>query len=92
MKFSVLGRSIFLGALIPFLSFGLQAAPPKTLDYQGYLSDSSGVPLTGSVNLSVSLYVAASGGTPLWTQASTPTNFGQMSNVVQSDRGLVKEF
>ena len=49
------------------------AAPPQTLDYQGYLANSSGVPLTGTQSVEINLYSAASGGTVLWTQSSSPT-------------------
>lgn len=59
--------------LLAALSLTLNAAPPQTLDYQGYLADSGGVPLTGSVNVSVSFYTESVGGTSLWTQASSPT-------------------
>lgn len=41
---------------------------PSLLLYQGRLTDISGNPLVGPVSLTVALYTAASGGTPLWTE------------------------
>jgi len=44
----------------------LGAQPPYTMNYQGFLTDSSGVPLNGSYNLVFRLYDAVSGGTLDW--------------------------
>ena len=61
---------MLLGLGVAMLAY---AAPPQTLDYQGYLADASGVPLTGTQTIEVNLYSAASGGTALWTQSSSPS-------------------
>lgn len=44
------------------------AAIPETMDYQGYLADSSGSPVFGPADLTISLYTVETGGTALWTQ------------------------
>jgi hypothetical protein len=46
-----------------------EAATPVTVLYQGRLTDGIGTAIPGPVTLQVSLYSAASGGTPLWTEA-----------------------
>ena len=44
------------------------------LSYQGYLTDASGEPLTGGVDITFRLYDAPSGGAALWTEAHTNVN------------------
>lgn len=52
------------------------SAPPETITYQGYLSNSSGVPLQNDIKLEIRLYDVASGGSALWTsfEIATLTN------------------
>ena len=45
------------------------ASVPHLVNYQGRLTDSLGAPLSGSYNITFSLYTAASGGSPIWTEA-----------------------
>jgi hypothetical protein len=42
---------------------------PKTINYQGYLTDAAGTPVTTAVNLTFSLYAASAGGAALWSEA-----------------------
>lgn len=42
---------------------------PLQIAFQGYLTDDSGSPITGSVSLAVTLWTASSGGTALWTES-----------------------
>lgn len=55
-------------------AFSLLAAPNAantstgTIAYQGRLADSSGNPLTDTVNMSFRLYGGGSGGAPLWEE------------------------
>jgi hypothetical protein len=44
------------------------------LSYQGYLTDASGEPLHGDVDITFRLYGTPSGGTALWTEAHTGAN------------------
>ena len=51
-----------------------------TIAYQGRLADSSGAPLTQTVNMGFRLYSAASGGAPLWEEQWTGANSAQVSD------------
>lgn len=64
-------KKIFLGFLLSVASIIVHSAPPETLDYQGYLADSSGVPLSGSQKITVRLYKLATGGSDLWNQTTS---------------------
>jgi hypothetical protein len=43
-----------------------EAGAPTRVNYQGYLTDSAGAPLTGKHDLTLGIYAAESGGSPLW--------------------------
>ncbi len=64
-------RSILLSlvlAVIMAASTGAQV--PKTLNYQGVLTDAGGAAVTdGNYDLTLSLYTVASGGTAAWTES-----------------------
>jgi hypothetical protein len=47
---------------------GLWAAPPGHVSYQGYLTASSGDPVSGTVPMTFSLYAAPTGGSALWSE------------------------
>ena len=57
---------------------------PKTISYQGVLTDAGGTPVADATyNLTLKLYAAATGGSPLWTEAqSAPTSKGIFSVVL----------
>ena len=46
-------------------------AVSSSISYQGYLTDNSGNPLSGSYNMKFELFNTATGGTALWQQSST---------------------
>jgi hypothetical protein len=50
------------------------AAPPQTLHYQGYLTNSSGAPVNGTTQITFKLYAAASGGSALWSETHAAVN------------------
>jgi len=50
------------------------------IPYQGRLANSSGQPLTQTVNMIFRLYAAASGGSPLWEEQWTGSNSVQVSD------------
>jgi hypothetical protein len=51
---------------------GLEArAVPRLLNYQGYLTDTLGIPITDTLNMTFSIFDAPSLGTLLWTESQT---------------------
>jgi hypothetical protein len=60
-----------LAALLLGIAPVSAAAAPEVMDYQGYLTDTGGVPVSGSHTLTMGLCAATSGGAPLWSQTST---------------------
>jgi len=46
---------------------GISAAP-QLMDYQGYLEDGNGNPITDTVSMTFTIYTASSGGTSKWTE------------------------
>lgn len=84
----------FIYRIITVFSFALAllptsfAAQPESMDYQGYLTDSSGSPIFGPADLTLKLYDAESGGTELWSQASnTFINNGGFAVVLDGSAG-----
>jgi hypothetical protein len=59
---------VLLATLLPLVVF---AAVPQRINYQGYLTDSAGNPVNGSVSVVFSIYGAATGGTAIWTETQT---------------------
>jgi len=59
--------------LVTLLLFGLagqaRAAIPQTLNFQGYLTNTAGTPITGTVAMVLSIYAQESGGSALWTES-----------------------
>ncbi len=64
-------RWIGLFVSIFLISFPVYAAVPQTMNYQGYLTDASGVPVNGTVSMTFKLYDVASGGAELWTETQS---------------------
>ena len=62
------------------------AQVPRLIRYQGHLKDAQGVPLEGPYTLTFRLYAAATGGTPLWTEAQSnvPVSKGSFSVLLGS--------
>lgn len=52
---------------------GAFAAVPKTLNYQGTLTDAAGQPVNGLKKIAFALYSVATGGTAFWTETQTLT-------------------
>ncbi len=70
MKSTML-RSCLLLALLA--SLATQAAPPRTLSYQGVLTNAAAVPVNAGQTIVFSLYDVPSGGTALWTETQSVT-------------------
>ena len=47
------------------------AAVPRTINYQGYLKDAAGKPVSVSIPMVFSLYSSSAGQTPIWTEPQT---------------------
>ncbi|MEZ4867547.1 MAG: hypothetical protein R3C14_39840 [Caldilineaceae bacterium] len=78
----VLG-SLFWAQSVGAISLGAPldvSTSTGTLAYQGRLANSSGEPLTQTVNMTFRLYAAVSGGTPLWEEQWTGANSVQVSD------------
>ena len=65
---------------------GLSHAVPRLFSYQGLLTDAAGLPMTGPVSITISLYDAATDGQLLFTEQhnNTPLNKGVFSLYVGS--------
>ena len=63
-----------------------QSGAPTVISYQGYLTDDSSQPISGTVDLAFGLYAASSGGSPIWeeTQSSVPVDDGYFSVLIGS--------
>ena len=59
-------RSIWLGMVLQMVV--LSCASASTMNYQGRLTGTNGLPVNGSVVISVNLYAQSSGGTVLYTE------------------------
>ena len=60
---------------------------PQTLNYQGYLTNSAGVPVNAPVNVTFRLYTAASGGSAVWTE--TQSSVGVAGGIYNAVLGSV---
>ncbi len=49
------------------------AAPPQTINYQGYLTNPGGTPISAVVNMTFSLFSVQSGGAALWSESQSLT-------------------
>ena len=52
----------------------VHAAPPQTINYQGYLTNPGGTPVNNAVVMTFKLYDAASGGAVLYTETQLSVN------------------
>ena len=55
-------QGLLIAAIVSFSAGTASAAPPPTINYQGYLTSSGGTPINTSVVMTFRLYNAASGG------------------------------
>jgi hypothetical protein len=76
---SITAVSTLLIALSLFVMLSLAfAAVPQTINYQGYLKDSTGSPVSKPTNMTFSLYSTTSGVGAVWSSTS-PTNGYRMN-------------
>ena len=73
--------ALILSLLAALPSF---AAPPQTLNYQGYLTSPTGTPINTSVVMTFKLYNAPTGGAPLYTESQfmVPVTNGSFNAVI----------
>lgn len=70
-----------LVAVFAWQAMPAAAAVPQQINYQGYLTDVAGTPLTGSYAMVFSLCDALTGGTCPWTESQTVTVSSGLFNV-----------
>jgi len=76
---TILGVCLLLLAAVPVLF----AQVPRTISYQGVLTDSSGTPVSDSTySLQFTLYDAETGGTALWTETHSATTLRGVFSVI----------
>lgn len=57
-------------------------AAPSLIDYQGYLEDDTGAPITDTLSITFTIYTASSGGTSKWTETQSSVEIlGGLFNV-----------
>jgi len=64
-------RAVLVTLLLAVLSFPGNAAPPTTMQYEGYLTSVTGVPETDTLDITFSLYTTLVGGETSWTETHT---------------------
>lgn len=64
-----LGTAAICWTLLVWTAVSASAGVPRFISYQGKLNDQNGAPVNGAITFIFSLYDAATGGTPLWTEA-----------------------
>ena len=69
----MLKQFFFSITLILLIVFGSNAQVPQLINYQGFLSDASGNPISGSRSIEFKIYNLATGGTALWSETHTIT-------------------
>jgi hypothetical protein len=87
MEMKLRGKSWFftgLMAIVLFLfllpAWGYCAIPQK-VNYQGYLTDTHGVPINGAMQMTFRIYSVDTSGTPLWTETQSVTVTNGVYNV-----------
>ena len=58
----------FIFAAVCIIATNARAAPPQTINYQGYLTNPGSTPTNGAVVMTFRLYNAASGGAAIYTE------------------------
>src|SRR5512139_3994904 len=70
---------VFLLTLTPSLG---HSAIPQKINYQGYLANAQGVPVTGSIQMVFAIYDAPSSGTNLWEETHNVNVTSGVYNVI----------
>ena len=67
----VMAQQIWASPLTERLTQTASGTSKTTINYQGYLTDSTGAPVNDAVDIQVRLYDVETGGTALWTETHT---------------------
>jgi hypothetical protein len=94
MKGRVWGMIVFLLFIIFSLLYPLKAQAQHVINYQGYLTDSSGNPVDypSGIQMRFSLWSDATGGTELWSEIQVVVNQGIYSVLLGSVSALSLDF
>jgi|GEM_PF-6427458 len=85
----MLKKANFVGCIIPLILLAVFESHaqiiftdvPRLINYQAYLTDASGNPINGDVDIQFSIYTTVGGGNPLWTETQTVTVTDGLFNV-----------
>jgi hypothetical protein len=86
-KMAVIGLGFYLGGV---LSGSAAQALPKGMNYQGYVTDKSGVAYNGNQHMSFRIYTVPTGGTEIWseTQNQVVVKNGTFNTVIGQSKPL----
>ncbi len=70
---SKLNKSFIVAVLLIAMACAALAAMPQTINYQGYLKNNDGTPVTGPLTIAFSLYSTTSGTGAMWTENQSVT-------------------
>jgi hypothetical protein len=90
MKTKGIVKGLLLAAILFWVMVPcLGHAVPQKINYQGYLTDTAGIPINGSLQMVFSLYDVPSSGTPLWAEHQNVTVINGIYNVSLGDTVLI---
>lgn len=76
-------KRILTTGFLLLLATAVLAAPPRTMNYQGTLTDNTGLPVAdGNYTLTFRLWDASVGGTNVWTEAQSVAVSGGVFNAI----------
>ncbi len=87
---TVVGHALACLLVLGLSAVAVHAAVPATMNYQGHLTDSEGVPRNGVFAMTFAIYADSIGGSALWSEARAeiPVNDGLFSLLLGAGTGL----
>jgi hypothetical protein len=89
LRNAILASFTVAWVIIGMLPLEANAAIPPQINYQGYLTNASGVPVNGTVSMVFRIYNDDSGGTELWNETHNVTVSQGVYNVVLGASSLL---
>ncbi len=84
--------NIFFLCIFFLIPTTLLADIPPIINYQGYLADKNGIPVTGPLQMTFSIYDVPEGGIPLWTETqNVVVSKGLYSAILGSSNALTAD-